>query len=373
MVTERYKSWLGYAGGWCQYAYLRTILRTIARWSPLKDPEEGYTVIIGVPWQLWELIDIPLLSLQGADMSSCREVILAVDTTEAQLKQKYGTDRVAKTLENYADLQPRLLYYNEWQNLICRVLRWNWVDCWLTWVIGLAKTNTRFALLHDFDAVVIDPEFCEKHFKMIAETDRAFVGVQIDKAFDYYQGDKVFRTIELMLDASLVRSLFAPVDLFNRPRRLRKARILCDILRDIQLRLPRQKRLFHKLEEDQIVHPSQVVSQWHQLREATGSFTPIDYSPLFVIPYFRHLTGDSTSLISLTENLRAGNMVIEFEGNSLDLSSLNETGRDWIAKQIERLDIYFSGTVTEIVKTYCEQIRLYNSNSIVALHKCGMN
>ena len=66
-------------------------------------------------------------------------------------------------------------------------------------------------------------------------------------------------------------------------------------------------------------------------------------------------------------------MVIEFEGNSLDLSSLNETGRDWIAKQIERLDIYFSGTVTEIVKTYCEQIRLYNSNSIVALHKCGMN
>ncbi|MDJ0615314.1 MAG: hypothetical protein QNJ63_00990 [Calothrix sp. MO_192.B10] len=367
MVTERYKSWLGYAAGWCQYAYLRTILRTTARWSPLKDPAEGYTVIIGVPWQLWELIDIPLLSLQRANISSCREVILAVDTTEAQLQKKYGADGIARTLENYANLQPRLLYYNRWQQNVCGVLRWNWIDCWLTWVIGLSATKTRFALLHDFDAVVIDPEFCQKHFNLIAETDSAFVGVQIDKAFDSYQGAKIFRTIELMLDASLVRSQFAPVDLFNRPRMLGKARILCDILRDIQLRVPQQKRLFHKLKEDQIVHPSQVVSQWHQLRKAAGRFTPIGYCPLLVVPYFRHIKGDSTSLIRLTENLQAGNMVIEFEGSSLDLSRLNPVGREWIAKQIERLDIYFSGTVTDIVKIYCDQIRVHNSNSMVSL------
>jgi hypothetical protein len=298
------------------------------------------------------------LSLQKARRSCCAEVILAIDLTARDMERRHGHLRVASIVKSFSSLRPRLLYYTRRQSMLARWIDWNWVDCWLTWVNALTVVGTRHALLHDFDAVVVDPDFCEQHYDVAVRKGSTFTGIQRDWRFDEHA--ELLTTAELMLDAAAIRSLFKPIDLFNCVRMHHGRRIKCDILRDAQLRLPASARTLHKVTQEQIVHPSQVISQWHGLRQAAADdapFTPEGYSPLFVIPYFRHVRGDSSSMLGVADALESGKRTFTLEGGVLDVTSIDQAGADWVADQIERLDTYFTGGATPIVRRFCTAIR----------------
>lgn len=359
-VPERYPSWPRYWAAWGSRAALRTLLRTTIGWRSIERPKEGYSVVVGVPWLLWDLVQIPLLSLQRARRDRCVEVILAVDATEKKMKARYGEEAIERIARNFPDLPVRILYYTPWQQLIAGMIGWNWVDCWLTWAMGLAETTTRHALLHDFDAVVVDPEFLERHYDIARGPGTVFTGIAREMTFAEPNVREVLMTIELLVDVQHLRSRYSPVELFNRVRLYRGRRMECDILRDMQLREPASAAKFHELREGQIVHPSQVVSQWRELQGSSDAFTPVGYTPLFVIPYFRHVGGDAAALPRITQALADARDTIKLEGKYLNLAKLNQNGLAWAANQIEDLDRYFSGAVTEPVKQYCEQIRGVN-------------
>jgi len=357
MYELPFKLWFGNCLTWSKYFVLRIILGTALRWSPLNYSNSGYTVIIGVPWQMWELVDIPLLSLQCADRTGCQEVILSLDTTANRFLRHASHQEIEKKIQSYSDLNPRLIFYNKWQYFVSRIFRWNWIDCWLTWAIGIAEARTRFALLHDFDAVVIDPKFLLNHFNLIRERNSVFVGIQNDDRFNRYGKKDIFMTIELMVDIYFLKSQYAPIDLFNRLRTLDADLVVCDILRDVQLSTPPEDRTFHALQKGQVVHPSQLVSHWHKMNRSLKTFEPIGYSSILIIPYFRHLTGDSAPLTDLTKAIRSGHLHVKFEGGSLSLNKLDQAGCDWISEQIEMLESYFSEKITTLVIEYCESIR----------------
>ncbi len=356
-APEHYGSSLAYVLARGKFALLRRMLRPLCRWKPLENPRPGYSIVIGVPWALWDLIDIPLLSLRRAHRHRCHEIILAVDTTQHELELRFGTLAVASKVKSYADLRLRLMFYTPAQLRRTRRIGWNWVDCWLTWCMGVAGARTRHVLLHDFDAVVLDPGFLEHHYQTALSTGSAFVGIQRDLRHQGQQHPDLLMTAELMLDAQALRSRFHAVDLFNAVRRHNGLRLQYDILRDVQMRMPDSARTLHEIRGEQIVHPSQVVSQWRGLQQSADPFRPRGYSPLFVIPYFRQVSGDSLGMRAITDALLRGERIITIEGGQLDVSQLDHAGCDWIAKQIERLDGYFVGTRTPQVQQYCSAIR----------------
>ncbi len=319
----------------------------------MERPAEGYTIVIGVPWRLWPLVDIPLVSLERSDRARCAEVILAIDATPGMMRKMFGAGAVERTLERFGGLRPRALHYGARQRWASAIVRWNWVDCWLTWVMGLAETRTRHALLHDFDAVVVDPEFLERHYDLALRTGSPFVGLRKDGSYASFGGDTALMTIELLVDAAMVRERFRPVDLFNRVRRWRGMRIECDILRDVQLRSA-ETPVVHELSVEQLVHPSQLVSHWRLLgRPRKAPFRPVGYTPLPLIPYFRFVAGEAAPMAALAGALERGERVVEIEGGRVDLSALDEKGRAWIVEQIERLDRFFAGSVRAPVERLC--------------------
>src|SRR3954470_490082 len=62
-APEHYDSTISFMLAQAKYALLRRALRRMAAWTPLDHPKPGYTIVVGVPWAMWELVDIPLLSL----------------------------------------------------------------------------------------------------------------------------------------------------------------------------------------------------------------------------------------------------------------------------------------------------------------------
>lgn len=353
---EKYATWPRYYGALATRAALRGLLRLTAYWRPLSEPAEGYTVVVGVPWQLWPLVDIPLRSLQRAARRHCCEVLLAVDTTIPAFQKAYGGTALEEKLAEFADVHPRALFYNPLQQLISRMIRWNWVDCWLTWSLGVAEAGTRHVLLHDFDAVVIDPAFLDRHYLKARDEGLAFLGICADPCYEGYHGQTVLMTIELLADAAALRSRFAPVDLFNRVRMWDGARIECDIFRDVQLRMGTERSAVHATPGMQIVHPTQMVSQWHQLQRSRQAFRPSPSTPLFFIPYFRYLGGAKDAMAQLTESLEAGQTHVMLEGKTLDVSGLDAAGRAWIGTQLRQLESYFASAPRDEVIRYAEAI-----------------
>lgn len=370
VLPEKYGSWPRYLRAWTSRAVLRTALRTaMPRWSRHRSrhaavDEDGYTLLIGVPWQLWELIEIPLLALRRARREHGRETILVVDTTAAVLAARYGDSAADAVRERYRELNVRVLFYNNWQRAVTRCIGWNWVDCWLTWAIGLDAARTRWVMLHDFDAVVVDPDFVERQYTMARQVGPgAFVGIERDEHHQTGGTREVLATVELMLDVAEIRRRFAPVDLFNRVRRLDDGRrVECDILRDVQLRMDRSRGVLHKLNVEQLVHPSQVVSQWRKLHAAAAHgaapFAPDRYTPLFIVPYFRYVGGNDQPMRELTRQIASGRRPLDLEGCPLDPARLDAQGVAWIAQQIERLDRYLTGgDPAAPVAAFCRSIR----------------
>lgn len=334
-------------------------MRFLVVWDPLRSPEEGYSIIIGVPFQLWDLVEIPLRSIHRADRTSCHEVILCIDGTEAELLDRFGPDLRKTIQDTFPDIAIRILCYNKWQSFVTRIIRWNWVDCWLTWSIGIGHARSRWILLHDFDAIIADPGFMNRHYQIGLVGGHHFVGIQTEPA-PVDDGIRVLlMTIELLIDAQHLRATYRPHHMFNRVRKSGGLRIECDILRDIQLREVSEKCFLHVVREEQVIHPSQLVSQWTQLCTSKVAYRPRGYTPLLAIPYFRHLSGMSESLQTITNALQRKEPHVSIEGGVLDLSALDDAGLDWIAKQIDRMDAYFSVLPNEEARAYTRAIRDY--------------
>lgn len=359
MPNEEPRSPARHALAQLRYATLRALLSTAADWGPLDAPQDGYTFVVGVPWQLWDLVEIPLLSLQRARHPRLVETILAVDATPAQMAATYTAARVEAVLERFRDLSPRVVYYTAWQSLLSRAIDWNWVDCWLTWVLGLAEVRSRYAFLHDFDAVVVDRDFCEAHVALLEQRGAVFAGVQEDPRYRCPDGGRLLMTVELLLDAEHLRRTARPLDLFNRITRIDGVSVVYDILREVQTKVGSDRRVLHPIGLDQLVHPSQVISQWRSLRARSEPFQPVGYCPLLIIPLFRHVGGDASGMAEIVAALERGEHVVTLEGGRLDLSRLDDAGRQWIVDQLEHLARYFAETdeLEPLVARYCALLR----------------
>jgi hypothetical protein len=67
----------------------------------------------------------------------------------------------------------------------------------------------------------------------------------------------------------------------------------------------------------------------------------------------------SEPLQTITNAIQRREPHVPIEGGVLDLSALDDAGLDWIAKQIDRMDAYFSALPNEEARAYTRAIRGY--------------
>jgi hypothetical protein len=109
--------------------------------------------------------------------------------------------------------------------------------------------------------------------------------------------------------------------------------------------------------EADMVHPSQVISQFSHLTHRKG-YVPPAHNNLFFIPYFLQLAGDTDILESFTKALLASDpREIPFFGHRMDITRLTLGHLRWIIKQTIRLEIHIAGVVRPCVRNFLEAIR----------------
>jgi hypothetical protein len=305
-------------------------------WSPLERPQPGCTAVIGMCHRLPDVLLANLRCLADVKWPELREVIVVVDAVAGCLPA--DIERTARA--SFPGIDVRFHYYSEAQAKLTEQLRLPYVFSWLSWAIALSHTRTRAALLHDYDALILDNSL-QARYREFERTRAAIQGIRWYDGNGVKAVDRLATTFEAFLDVAWLRT-FQPIEMFNQIGIVQGISRDYDTLLDIQHRhTPSARRAMVGMDEASLVHPSQMIHQYTMFRKQPGADLPSFSIPM--IPFFAFLSGRLDALPAATARLRqARSRVLDFlgDGTLVSFARLDTGSVDWALKQMVRVCVH---------------------------------
>ncbi|WP_145075114.1 hypothetical protein [Poriferisphaera corsica] len=275
-------------------------LRKIADWNPLPNPTPGYSLILGINAPLLNLLPLHLELLAKQNTQNLHEIILVVDTPHHLLKTTLPQQLTAQ----YPQFKLRFHYYSPEQYLTLKKLNWSKCYSFLSWALGLSLVESRYALLHDYDAFILDPNFLESRYANITRTNAKFLGLQTYSHSQITPQDNLAATWEMIFDAQHVRNNHKPLDIFNRLTYFHHRAVNLDTFHYIQHRSRSIHVIPAKNFSTTLMHATQMICQCTHLHQQTPYLAPQN-TTLLLAPYLLYAAGDPTQLENITQQLSA--------------------------------------------------------------------
>ena len=309
---------------------LRWRIKNIVTWRPLDEYAPGCTVVIGVCSRLPHVLAANIRCLNSSRWPELTEVIAVVDGRKGCLPQGLEQDLI----EAYPELKISFLYYSEEQATMAETLKLPYFYSWLSWCIGISQTKTVNLLIHDYDALILGRTLRDR-YDSFASSDAKVQGIAWYKVNGITMDDCLATTFEAYFKTEFLHSV-RPIELFNKLHTSDGRSIDFDTTLEIQFRLlKRNERQIMPMNEDELVHPSQMIHQYTMFRKFPAGNLPSYSIPM--IPFFDYLSGRNESIEAALHALSASNrndMDFLNDGTRINFSQLRLGHVDWDLKQI---------------------------------------
>jgi hypothetical protein len=253
-----------------------------------------------------------------------------VDSTKGSVSRRLERDARAAC----GAVPVAFLYYDEHQARVSESIRLPYVFSWLSWSIGLGSCKTRDALLHDYDALILDDALIDR-YETFKDSGAFIQGIAWYKENGFVEADRLATTFEAFLDVERLRR-FDPIDLFNQVGRVGRRSCDFDTLLELQAkRLEPRDRAIVPMGQTSLMHPSQMIHQYTMSRRHPARADNCYSLPM--IPFFDWLSGDEGALDRATEALlaRQGRRVRLFGDEvEVNFALLQKSHIDWEIKQM---------------------------------------
>ncbi len=319
---------------------LRRSLEGLVEWSPLSDPEPGYTIVIGCVTDLAGIALANLAVLERCDLSNAAELLLVFDRPLAEVHGK------VELPESVAGTPVRVLGYDTHQDRIARRIGWGWVYSWMSWSIGIGEARTRAVLLHDLDAMPLSRDLFARLFAEFERSGANFQGVRPYSGNGFVEADGFVTTYEMILDAGVLRERARAIEAFSCIGKRSGAWVDYDTFLYLEERLG--GRHLYEVDAEELFHPSQLLCQYTDHLHDPDRLPP-GGGNLVLLSYLLHLGGESQALEAVQQALAAGRSTIPVGPRQLDLAGLPLEMLDWQRTQVERLETFlFDGVRPEV-------------------------
>ena len=309
---------------------LRWRIKNIVAWTPLKEYASGCTVVIGVCSRLPHVLAANIRCLNSSRWPELTEVIAVVDGRAGALPQ--GLEQ--ELIDAYPALKIKFLYYSEAQATMAEKLKLPYFYSWLSWCIGISQTKTTNLLIHDYDALILGQTLRDR-YDSFAKSSAKVQGIAWYKVNGITVDDYLATTFEAYFNTEFLHFV-KPIELFNKLHISNGRSIDFDTTLDVQFRLlKRDDRQIMPMNEDELVHPSQMIHQYTMFRRNPNGNLPSYSIPM--IPFFAYLSGRGASIdIALHAMSISGRSDMDFlgDGTKINFSQLGLAHVDWILKQI---------------------------------------
>jgi hypothetical protein len=322
---------------------ITVLIRNLTSWKPMDEPLPGYSVVLSCMKSLAPVAVANLRLCAQQDATRLHEMIVVFDC----LVEDIPPEVVDVVGEISSKITVRLCGYNKRQVSVSRRINWGWVYGWLSWAIAIGQARTRTIILHDLDAMPVDPKLFERLYDHWLEAGAEFCGISLYLANGVTADMNLVRTYEMAMDAAYVRERFRPFDLFNKFRLVDGRLVNFDTCLYPQWQSPR--RAVRSIDEAWLVHPSLLIGHFVELVSGRSNLNNVNHA-LPVLPYFLYLGGDVKPLEDVGPQIvETGARSVSVFGRKLGIDGVTPGQWAWMEKQIRRTEqSLFGGTRPEI-------------------------
>jgi hypothetical protein len=341
------------------------MIRKLVSWEPIKQPQDGYSIIIGCMRDLAPLAIANLKMCARTQSNRRQEIILVFDCPVEEIPEAV-TRAVA---ELSTSTRVSLIGYDQRQYRVARRINWGWVYCWLSWCLAFRHASTRAVIIHDLDALPLASGFFEEVYDHWLEAGAHYCGIRLYKGNNIEDEMQLVTTFEMAFDVAYLREHFKPFDLFNKHRIVGNRVVNFDTMLWVQWRSPR--RAVRPIHETDLVHPSQLISQYVDLASGRADYSGRE-NGLPILIYFLYLGGEVEPLVAASSRLGEESCrSITFFGRTLYVDGISPQAWAWMEKQIRRIEQHLFGATRPEIASYLQGfIRGAGSHRTVGV-ECG--
>ena len=331
-MTGKYKNWPQLIRAYGIRESVRVRLNRVVSWDPLTDAKPGCTAVIGMCHRLPDVLLGNVRCLVNAAWPELSEIIIVVDGVRGCIDAELERSAIALG----GRINVRVEYYTAAQNNLAEALKLPYVFAWLSWSIGFSQCLTRHALIHDYDALVFG-DALSRRYAEFASSQASIQGIRWYAGNGVEPEDKLATTFEAFVDVPWLRS-HAPSTSFHKVRYRDGRSFDYDTLLDLQHNFtPVEQRTIMHMDEEEMVHPSQMIHQYTMFRRHPGKQLPCYSIPM--IPFFEYFSGSREAIAQVLERVdKRQGAIVDFvgDGTQVHTGALLSTQVDWALKQMVR-------------------------------------
>lgn len=334
------------------HGIVKSALGALVSWKPLTDPEPGFSIVVGVPWNLMYLLPVNLRFVSRTDRSRLARVHVVFDRPE----QPGAEAMIERCRREFPDLPLAFHFQPTAAGRLMRGINATTFYHAMNTAVGLRECRTRVLIMHDFDLFPVRPD----HFSRIAETiernNWKFASPELTDFGGLSYADNVLGTWALGIDALWLREHYAPVDIFPRYERIGGRELKLDPTSWIQMRTP-QRGIVPNGSGEGFCHVNHLCGT--HLDYKAGRRPAVVWR-LHYLWYLDMLAGESASMTAATGAMRAAQSSELVVGDfRVDFRGVHVTCANVLRDEVRRMEAAVAGASRPEVEDYLAAFRLF--------------
>jgi len=326
---------------------LKAALRPFLSWTPLESPDDGFSIILGTPWSLRELLSVNLRFVEMTDTAELKRIHIVFDRPA----QPAGDAFIEEVRRRHPGLPLTFHFHPPRAGWIVERIGESKFFASLNWVTGLAACTTRHAVLHDFDLYPLTPDLFTGVVEAMRRRDLRFSGTEHTTWDRLTEADALIGTWELGVDVQWLRRTRHPVDCFHAVARVNGRTVDLDSFSLIQSRTP-ERGLAEGLGRGSYAHVKNLCSTVLNLRK--GRRVHVAWR-LHYLWYLEALSDQPERLEEATQAMeRSSDAHLTVNGSTHDFSGLHPTCANVLRNELTSMDRALFGQLRPQVARYLD-------------------
>jgi hypothetical protein len=331
---------------------VKTALRAVHRWSALSEPAPGFSIVLGVPWDLRHLLNVNLRFVARTDLSRVREVFVVFDRRE----QPEMGEIAERTGREFPALPLTFLWYPEVAGRIVERVHVSTFYNSMNTTLAIGRCSTRHAVLHDFDLYPLRADHFTSIVDAMAANSWRFAGHELTHFDGLEDGDLQIGTWTLGVDAQWLRANYRPVDCFHRVGVHRGRRFNLDPFAWIQFRTP-QRGLTRGFDDSSFCHVKNLCSTYLRFLKRA----PLNVAwRMHYLWYLEELSGRAGRLEQVTRAMNeSADGVLHVDQHPADFRTTHASCANVLRGELDAMEQFLFGATRESVRAYVDEFERF--------------
>jgi len=331
---------------------VRLLLGALTPWPSMSEPEEGYSIILGVPWALRHILAVNLDFIERCDRSRMIDLHIVFDRPRKPGMEEFANDLVQRR----RDLPIRCQWHAPVAGRIAERVNVSTFYNGMNIVTALSACRARAMILHDFDLYPLRPDYFEKLGARILDDGLRFAGLERTQYDGLTDEDEIYGTWGLAMDASWLRNNATPASIFHRYARLADGRgTMLDPFSWLQLHEPARGDV-PGLDPEHVCHVKNLCSTYLRL---TGGKAPKVAWRLHYLIYLEAVSsGDVSRLLDAAKAMdEGGGTTLAYNGQAVDCEGTHWTCANVLERELTQMEESLYGEARPAVREYIRASR----------------